>query len=206
MRTHRFLLPLAAALLASCGDYGASDQVTYGEAVFTQPRPGYDYRPLTEYWIDPNYKEVQDDASTVQPLPSAVVAAIKANMDRLGYVQLTDPGPLPPLGANRVGIHISVLKGTRAVYYPGYWCDYWYWYYCYYDWYYAGSYRTGTVIMEMADLSAAVPPSPDTPGQGVPILWLGAVYGILQGAGFDAQRAVDGINRAYDQSPYLDTH
>jgi hypothetical protein len=112
-------------------------------------------------------------------------------MARLGYTPA-------PLATAAVGLHVSILRGTGAVYYPGYWCDYWTYYGCYYSWAYAGSYRFGTVIFEMAQLQ---PPTPlDQP---IPILWTSAVYGVATSQPYDVQRVVDGLNRAFDQSPYL---
>jgi hypothetical protein len=197
MRTRRYFWALAAALLASCYDYGAPDEVVYGEAVFTQPSPGFDFKPLTSYYLDPQYRLVDGDQVTDVNLPSNVATAIENNMQALGYTKVT---ALPPAGTPAtVGLKVAVLKGAAAVYYPGYWCDYWYYYSCYYNWYYAGSYTYGTVVLEMGDLSA---PAAGT----LPVVWTGLVYGVASAGPVDSQRVVDGINRAFGQSPYLDTH
>jgi hypothetical protein len=84
------------------------------------------------------------------------------------------------------------------VYYPGYWCDYWAYPYCYYDYVYAGTYEFGTVVLGMGDLRLPA-------GGRLEILWTSAVYGVSQGTQINVQRAADGINRAFAQSPYLDT-
>ncbi|MGC3999298.1 MAG: hypothetical protein QM767_18405 [Anaeromyxobacter sp.] len=191
MRSHRHLWVLVAALVAGCGDYGAPDSVVYGTAVYTQPKPGFDFnQDLTSnaYFLDPLLKIQEDQESTTQDLPANVAAAINTQLQALGYT------PVDTLGAAAVGVKVSVLKGTGTVWYPGYWCDYWYAYYgCYYDWYYAGSYKFGTVILEMGDLTA--------PDNGkLPILWLSAIYGVATTPTNDSQRVVDGIDRAFAQS------
>jgi hypothetical protein len=196
MRSHRWLAPLVVALSASCDYGGAPDEVLFGEAVLTQPATGRDFKPLATYYLDPTVKVMGDTLiATEQPMPDAVRSAIDANMARLGYTA----APLSGAGKADVGLKMSLLRGTADVYYPGYWCDYWSYYGCYYDWTYAGSYNFGTAILEMGDLSA-----PD--GTRLPILWLSAVYGVATSATLDVSRAVDGLNRAFAQSPYLDTH
>lgn len=194
MRTHRTFWALAAALLASCADYGAPDEVLYGEAVFTQPRPGFDFAPLETYYLSPNYLHFDGEDPVVDPLPANVRTAIEANMASLGYTAAAD-APLAD-----VQLSMTVLDGTAAVYYPGYWCDYWYYYYCYYDYYYAGSYQYGTAFLEMADVRGGAA------GDDVPVVWAAAVYGVATTATYDSGRVVEGLNRAFGQSPYLDTN
>jgi hypothetical protein len=201
MRTHRWFWALAAALLASCAGYGAPDEVLYGNAVYTQPKPSFDFKPLGTYYLDPDYKLVEDANSSNVALPSAVIATIDQNMQALGYTKSADLASIVGQ-AGAVGIKVSLLKGTGAVYYPGYWCDYWYYYSCWYDWTYAGSYVYGTVMLEMGDLSVGANP----PDGKLPILWLGAIYGVSGGATFDIPRVQAGIDRAFAQSQYLDTH
>ena len=204
MRTHRYFWALAAALLASCYDYSTPDEVLYGAAVYTQPAPSADFKALDTYYLDPMYKLADSDTITGvpvitdEPLPPTVGTAIDENMARLGYTKVDT---LPAQGtAAAVGIKVIVLKGSADVYYTGYWCDYWYYYSCYYGGsYYAGSYDYGTVILEMGDLSVV--------SDVLPVLWLGAMYGVQTSTwGADIPRVVDGVNRAFAQSPYLDTH
>lgn len=200
MRTHRHFWALAAALLAACGDYGAPDEVLYGTAVYTQPKPGLDPSSLGTYWLDPIAKIVEDDPQnpTFQPLDPDIEAAIDQNMQGLGYAKDTSLTTPPAGTVGTVGLHVSVLKGTGAVYYPGYWCDYWYYYSCYYTWYYAGSYKYGTVMLEMASLAAPANAAAD-------ILWLAAMYGVQTSVAWDEQRVITAIDRAFNQSPYLST-
>jgi hypothetical protein len=187
-------------VLAACGSYGAPDEVVYGEAVYTQQKPGFDFRPLTTYFLDPTVNVVEDGTTNVDTMPDAIKNAIDANMVALGYTAIPDLATA--LATGDTGLKMSVLRGSGAVYYPGYWCDYWTYYGCYYSWYYAGSYAFGTVILEMADLAAARGQPANNP---IPILWTSAVYGVATTPQYDIPRVVDGINRAFGQSPYLDS-
>jgi hypothetical protein len=201
MTTRRAFLWVLPFLLA-CGDYGAPDEVVFGELVATQPSASFAVPAGATYYIDPTVKVLNDQVASEVPLPDAIEQAIARNLEALGYVRETRT---PPLDNADVGLKMSALVGVTQVYYPGYWCDYWYWYSCYYSWYYAGSYTTGTVILDMGDLHA----NRDL-GQKLPILWSAAMYGVLSDylstGGISAagtQRVVDAINRAFAQSPYL---
>ncbi len=206
MRTHRYFWALGAVLLASCYDYSTPDSVVNGAVVITQQSSTFDYAGATHYYLDPIANVVENDPQTPTPLDlrnapyNQILTAIDDNMASAGYSKLAWPVgglPNPPVATpNTVGLHITILKGTVNVYYPGYWCDYWYYYSCYYGgWTYAGSYNTGTMIVEMGDLSQG--------GPQLPVAWLAAVYGVASTAGYNTTLAVQGVDRAFGQSPYL---
>ncbi len=203
MRTHRYLWALAAALLASCADYGAPDEVTFGAAVYTQPSALFTATGLDAYYLDTVATVVEDDPKNpgsidlTNPYYSGLVATIDGNMRAYGYsTKLTTP---PAQGtANAVVLKLALMRGSAAVYYPGYWCDYWYYYSCYYDWSYAGSYNYGTVFLTMSDF-------PARNGGKLTVEWLAAMYGVATSATYDVGRISSAIDRAYSQSPYLGT-
>jgi Domain of unknown function (DUF4136) len=172
--------------------------VLFGEAVYTQQNPATDFKPITTYYLDPVMKVMEDQQTTSAAVPDAILGAIRTNMDALGY-QEVGAGLVNPPDTADVGVHVSLLKGTGAVYYPGYWCDYWTYYGCYYGWSYAGTYRFGSVVLDMGDLR---PPPPSQ----LQVLWGAMVYGVASTTATDIPRAVDGVNRAFAQSQYLDTH
>jgi hypothetical protein len=202
MRLHRCFWALATALLASCYSYGAPDEVVFGEAVYTQQSPGTDFKPLSRYFLDPTVTVMNDGIPSTGTLPDGVISNIDAHMAALGYTKVDSL--VAAAGAGGVGVRAAVLKGTGAVYYPGYWCDYWTYYGCYYSWYYAGSYKFGTLILEMGDLSGYPPPQNGSEIK-LPILWTSAMYGVQTTAAYDIARVNNAIDRAFAQSPYLDT-
>jgi hypothetical protein len=206
---HRWAWALGAAILASCGTYGAPDSVVFGQAVLTQPSPGFDFKTRTHYYLDPIANQVENDPTKPtlidlrQPQYSGILSTVDARMQALGYLPSPTSGTpvLPPQGTpGLVGLKFSVLKGTAATYYPGYWCDYWYYYSCYYNWYYAGSYNFGMVVLQMGDLS--IPAGPP-PGNALQVRWLVGIYGVAQGTAWDVPNVINSLNRAFDQSPYL---
>ncbi len=206
MRTHRyFWAPAAMLLLASCADYSVPSEVTNGAVVITQQNAGFDYALRTKYYVDPTASVIKDDPNNpdtldlTQPPYNQILQAIDDNMQAAGFT--TKLNALPPQITfplpDAVGVHVTMLKGTVSVYYPGYWCDYWYYYSCWYDWSYAGSYNTGTMIVEMSDFNVA------SDATSLPIAWLAAVYGVAGTASYNTTLAVQGVNRAFGQSPYL---
>ena len=214
MRTHRWNWALAAALLASCAGYGAPDEVVFGEAVYTQGKADFDFKSLAPAaGAKPKYVLVEQmvvvDGTTPAPqdtLPSSVAQAIRANMNALGYEEVPATGTIDSqIDAADVALQTALLKGTAAVYYPGYWCDYWYYYSCYYDWSYAGSYKYGSVILQLSDVRLFVPGTPPK-NQKLPPLWVGAVYGVQTTPANDVTRAQSGLNEAFARSPYLDVN
>ncbi len=206
MRTHRYFWALAAALLASCADYSVPDEVLYGSVVYTQPEPGFTFKGnVSSYWLDPAVKVYEDDPNVPSDVLnlndsqySGLVSAIQTNMKALGY---GDPLPAKPTAGDTGAtvLRMAVAKGTGTYWYGGYWCDPYYYYWCYYDWYYAGSYKYGTIMMSLSDVS-----NPD-PGANIQIRWIAAMYGVASTPGYDIPRVADAINRSFGQSRYLDT-
>lgn len=215
MKSHRYLWALATALLASCADYSVPDNVVYGELVYTQQDQAFTgFKNLNTYWIDTAFRLYEDDPQNpiLQDLTDypGIVSAIDSNMQALGYTKLGQGTQLdagfPTAGtAGATVIRMAVAKGTGTYWYGGYWCDPYYYYWCSYDYYYAGSYKYGTVMMSLNDFSVPAADPPD-PSQTLPIRWIAAMYGVASTPAYDIPRVVDAINRAYGQSPYLDTH
>ena len=203
---------LAAMAAAGCGGYDAPSEVTGGQLVYTQPAPTTDnnpsaiFKPLTNYYLDPSMEVWKDGVQQVpQAIPSSSVTTITTRMTNFGYTQVVPPNPIPPNGNPPnadVGLRLAYLQTTSTYYYNGGYCSiYWAYYYCYPGWAYAGSYTTGTVLVQMVDLRTG---STASPGRA---LWVSALYAILGTAGLDAAPTMNtALNQAFDQSPYLDTH
>ncbi len=78
--------------------------------------------------------------------------------------------------------------------YPGYYPPGW-WGYPYYT-----SYTTGTLLIEMANPSDIRVVDNDTV---VPMYWTAAVSGVLGNASSNSDRAVSGVNKAFELSPEI---
>ncbi len=146
-----------------------------------------------------------------------ILSTVAQRMAQLGYVRVTIPDPpgvLPPDSTPDVVMLVSTvgLNNEYYVWYPGY--GYWGWWpgwgyyppYPGYGWGYpgywaSGSYQSGTVFMDMIDPNN---PPPNVEPPELPVVWTGALNGVLGGSSASAAtRLTDGINRAFDQSPYL---
>lgn len=120
-----------------------------------------------------------------------ILNAIENNMSDLGWTRTDQPGDADL-------VLMPAMWSNTTIYY---WYDYWCWYYpwyCGWGYYYPGyftSYTTGTLVM----LLVAAGDDYIEPAH----VWTGAVNGILSGA-FDISRVNRGIDRAFEQSPYLD--
>ena len=136
----------------------------------------------------------------------AILSAIRTNLNGLGWTEVTNASATP--------VDVYVTAAVASDTYVGWVYDYWgYWgWYPYwppgygpgYGWGYPGywypySYTTGSLIMGMIDARAT--PNP----QKVPLIWTGAVNGVLADATTNIAIATAGINQAFEQSPYLRT-
>ncbi len=199
MRIRQLLATGAVVALAACGDAGAPDEVVYGVAVYTQKTAGADFTGYGTYNLDTVVKvkkDGQDQPST--PMPASVKAAIDAQMVAAGYTAAS-------AATADLGLSMSYITNSVDYYYSGGYCDIYYgWYGCYYPPVYAGSYRYGTAFLTMTDLTTGAP----APGVPFPGVWFSTLYGVVADYGpgsssYNTSRLVEGINRAFDQSPYL---
>lgn len=153
--------------------------------------------------------EDSDDVDIIE-LPrdfdDLILDLAEANMDALGYVREFDPE------ANGVDlILLASAVGTESTewFYGGWW-GYWGWYPGYppgwgpgWGWGpppgYIGGVRIeqGSVVLTLID--------PELAGgddEEVPVVWAGAMRGLLSGGGAEA-RITESLNQAFAQSPYL---
>lgn len=153
-------------------------------------------------------------------------AKIGSELTALGYTELDfDPNVTPDFFLNPT---LTLMQQTDYYYspgwwwgYPGYWGYYWknsdYYYYPGYPYYgssYSYTYETGTLIMEIlngpslkAYLDWAAENGPGSDNGDAPIVelnWTGHVEGIAGNSGsYNESRAAQGIEEAFNQSPYL---
>jgi hypothetical protein len=143
-------------------------------------------------------------SETATPVPAPSVPNIT--------VVIPNVDPLPSV--NTLYAPSVILRKQTVIYsYPGYgWWGGWYggWYpgyggcyYCGYPSYGSASYQTGTVVLEMYDLTKV------SPGGAIPsdydMSWVAALKGLLgTNQATTTSRVVSGIQQAFAQSPYLD--
>jgi hypothetical protein len=177
--------------------------------VYTQHAPNFDFKPLTTFYLDPAQENWQDGEQKPSTALDASAATVITNrLTQYGYAQVGNGALNPPSTAD-VGLKVALINNSYSYYYS-YCGSYWYgWYGCWPAWGYAGTYSTGTVILVMVDLRANRPPNtppPNLPAAQRPVLWVNANYAVLQGTGSNQANLTTALNRAFDQSTYLDTH
>jgi hypothetical protein len=96
-------------------------------------------------------------------------------------------------------VQITAVLSDVQVYIPGDYCDPLYWDGCW-GWSWGGmvSYQAGTLAIELLDLKDGAT------GGAYQAIWAALDHGILVAyPSFDLQRLLEGIDRAFAQSPYL---
>jgi hypothetical protein len=212
---------VASSSAAGCLSYPDSDERLDDEIIITHYKDEVEFGDYKTFSISPEIVVFSEENGDVErellddDLAAPVIEQVVQNMTDRGYTQVTkEEGP-------DLGLTVSVLSGTVTTFYSDYWGYYWgYPYYPYYPYYYVYSYNTGTVVVDTADLKNAPPPDPDAeppvPGGGLgdggvlgklDIVWTGLVYGVLSSTeSQNVQRAVEGIDTAFKQSPYFRTN
>lgn len=199
----------SALLLAGCYPNGP-DYAEELDVVLTYHNPDYTFGTKTTYSMPDKIVKItgdlqEGDVPTFIPDATAalILSQIEENMTALGYQRVD----IETEGADLLLMPASWETTTYTV-----WYDYWYWwwggyypgwgwggYYPYYPPVYVSSYSTGTLVMNLLDKT-------QLGANGNPILqWTGGVNGVLTGT-YDASRVNTGIDKAFDQSPYLKTN
>lgn len=135
-----------------------------------------------------------------------ILARIRANLVGYGYEDKTDSTN----NEADLAVIVMVIEVDNYVIGPGYpWWGWWGSYYSWYPgwggggWYYpyptvVGSYRTGTLLVDIGN------PSELNAEDEIPIVWNGALNGLLEGSNAGIQsRIISGIDQMFEQSPYL---
>ena len=197
MKKNVFYLIGIIFLMISC----YPDDTAYYEdldLVFTNYTETFDFASKGTYAmpdkivkVTGNLVEGQDPEFVQEPYNSQILNKIQDNMTALGWTKVDDPENAD------LALFPAVWTNTTIVYYYDYWC--WYYpYYCGWGYYYptATSYTTGTFIMSLvAAGDEYLEPS---------TVWTGAINGLVSGT-FELSRVTNGIDQAFEQSPYLNT-
>lgn len=198
--------------LQSCYPVGA-DSVSDLDVVVTHYTPGFDFSNKPTYAIIDSVVNIGDQSSGAHPFDSDIIARVKSNLNRYGYTELdtasTPAGTKPDFLVRVSNLSIEETE-TYCSYYPdygwGWWGGWGYWYGGYpgygygYSWCgYGYTYEIGTVVIEMVDLSQA-----GTSAEELDVAWMALLNGVASSSTInDRDRVLRGINKAFDQSEYL---
>ena len=143
------------------------------------------------------------DSVLTDSVAKALTGKIRSNLVARGFVSVS-LDQHPDLGVNTVAVKSTsvgvVVSPGWWDGYPGYWDPwYWGWYYpYYYPWTTAYAITTGTVIGTLVDLKNA------DKNQKLEVVWTMSLNSALgSNPPSNLQRALDGIDQAFTQSPYL---
>jgi len=193
------VLATLIVMLTGCYPQGP-EYVEDLDVVLTNFQDDYDFNSRQTYALPDRIVKItgnlaEGDAPEFIPDATAalIIARIDQNMSELGWEEVgidEDPDVL---------LTPASWESTTIVYYY----DYWYWWYGGYypgwGYYYpsVSSYTTGTLVVAMIDPAVVG-------ANGNPVVqWTGALNGILTWS-YDATRVNNAIDRAFDQSPYLE--
>jgi len=220
-----FVLPIGILMLDGCYP---NDSITVNQSdiILTGYYDSVNFKTLSTYYLPDTIFPVRDDTTDKTPIKNSeeILGQIEKNMQSYGYTRVyyndtvtKDPDLMIAVAAIST---TTVSVGWWYPYYPGWgwgwgWykssqadrgTDYWYGYPGYYPpgWGWGGvpyysSYTTGTLLMEMTNPADYRVIDNDTV---TPMYWAGGLNGILS-SGSDLTRIENGIDQAFEQSPYL---
>jgi len=195
-RTISFVVIISGLFLWGCYPNGPSYTEDL-DIVITHHNPDYNFVANNTYAMPDKILKITgnlQEGDVPQFIPDVtatqILSRIASNLLDLGWERVALDAATP-----HILLAPASIETTTVYYY-----DWWYWgYYPYYPYYpvYAGSYTTGTLIMTMMDPL-------DVGGNGNPIQeWTGLINGVLTDK-FDPNRVNPLIDKAFEQSPYLD--
>jgi hypothetical protein len=219
------LLPISLALFSCRPEFDATIEEL--DLAITKFDENQNFNELNTYYLYDTIVYITDDEDADLPNWEEghgphILTQIRQNLDNLGWVENTDT--IGGIQAD-ASILVSVLE-TDVYFYYHYWWDWWYWYPWYpwaataeagtnYWWGYpiwpgpiypSYGYTVGTVMIDMVNMDKVAPPdmNDDNPKFEVPIVWNGAVNGILAGSEQNIEsRLTTEIEQVFEQSTYL---
>jgi len=200
-------LGLIFLLLIRCNRAPNTDKLSTDFVVLTNFDNKANFKDFQTFVLPPYVSLISDNSSDSILDPQygdPILAAIKTNLEARGYTQVAN-NHTADLGVGAVALkEVTIVSG----WYPGSWWGYggWggcYWYYCGYypvypPYYPTYVYKTGSVIVDLVDLKHI----PDQE-QKLNVVWTNWNGGALGVSSSDLQNALQSIDQAFVQSPYL---
>ncbi|GAO43965.1 DUF4136 domain-containing protein [Flavihumibacter petaseus] len=201
-------LILVILAFTQCRKYPNMDDLSGQFVVYTNYDAAADFKSYQTFVL-PDYvgliSNTSQDSILDPQYGDQILASIKSHMEARGYTAVgRDDNP-------DIGIGAMALKDVdiyTSGWYPGYWWGYpgWggcWWYYCgwypYYPPYYGVYvYETGSLIIEMIDLK-----NPVEEDHRLKVLWTNWNGGALGSTGTNLDNALNSIDQAFTQSPYI---
>jgi hypothetical protein len=196
---------LLSVISLSCySDYGMSTKDF--DVVISARDNNINFQKFSTYAMpDSVVRMTEDNSKPNTSFDATILKEVERQMSVYGYTRVAaDPNNLPD---------VIVLVGVTSSdnYAGGGWGGWWGWYPGwpgYYPpgwgpgWGYVYSYTTGTLLITMID-----PADFNPDNKTVNVCWSGALNGVLESSDANnASRIIEGINKIFEQSPYLNTY
>jgi hypothetical protein len=204
---------LCAASVVGCYAPPASEERFDDSVIVTSRNDGTDFGTYQTFFIRPDIRVLDenlldDPSESLDPGTAApLVDETRENLLARGYTEAAS------IADADLAVELVYARNLTSDYYCYYWSDWAYWGYPGYYYYYPYScdtvaWRSGMLATNVTDLAAAgpAPTVPPTTNEVLRGLWFSGVYGVEDvSTAFVVDRALDGIDQAFVQSPYFST-
>ncbi|WP_121666360.1 DUF4136 domain-containing protein [Mesonia aquimarina] len=175
------------------------------DLVYTNYAPEFTFQDQYTYSLPDGVIKLDDDTDENEPpefidtnFSDAIISKIRENLNAKGWQEVNE-------NQNPDIVVLPSAFNQNFLYYynPGYWGWYypgcfpgWGWYYPGYSPGYVSGFKTGTVLIQMTSAN-------DIQDVQVPVIWLGALNGLLQGSdSYTISRIDNGIDQAFTHAPF----
>lgn len=196
-------LLVLALLAASCSPGSTPSSVTAYDTVVTLFNKNANFSTATTFTLVDTIVHLGDSTATdiSREYDELILTRIRDNLVGAGWTEITNPSSSNPPNV-AVQVAATTVENVLVSYWPPYWGWYPGWGYPGYGWGWGWTsvyqYTTGTLLMAMLDLR-----DPDMVNETLPVMWLGGLNGVLSSPATAQTRIVNGIDQAFEQSPYL---
>lgn len=211
-------IAISATSLVACYAPPAPDERFEDSIIVTSRDDAADFTSFSTFFVRPDVRILDEDilpegggSETLSPETSAaLVQQTTQNLVARGYQ------PAATATEADLAVELVYLRTIYTDYYCYYWSDWAYWGYPGYYYYYpyscdTATWRSGMVATNVIDLADATPPDPITPppvatpqGSYLRGLWFSGIYGAeIDSNAYLIQRALEGIDQSFVQSPYF---
>lgn len=212
-----FLAFTIASVFTACNPEGA-EYIDELDLVITVRNNDADFAPYSKFAMADTVMFLSNSANADLSVSESdfIINEVGMHFKEFGWTEVDTTVEAPD-----VLVLVSVLEDVSVSYFTNWW-DYWYgwggWGYYpgypggYYPYYpgWGGSYTTiytyreGTLLVEMVDPNNPIP-SPSGSTATLPVLWAGAINGLLEGSKSSINNRVEkALDQMFKDSPYLD--
>ena len=199
------LIALCILLTTSCEKDPDTDKLDNDYLVYTNYDKSTNFSNIQTFHVIDSILIISDEAEPDywrNNNSQKIIQAYTQNLEERGYISVIESKD-----ADMV-LQISYISNTYYFnnYGPGAWWNnypgYWNWggWGWYYPFNFVYSYSTGSIIAELVSTTPSI-----VEKDKLTVIWNSYICGLLSGNSLSLSRTLNGINQAFDQSPYLTT-